>query len=879
MAIAVVKLDRSFKGKPFPQTKKVRVKEIAQAEIAAAGKSFLPNILIWIAGLLVIAASALGIAFYYFYTNAAAIVDQRIKLGFWQTRSGFYAAPHVLRKGQIISIEELVSILRHSGYVEGENKNIWNGNFTVKGETVSIQTNHSFDEQPEKIDLVFSQNQIVKIQGGKGITDAYELQPEMISGNSEAKRGSVNTLRFEQIPETLRNAIIITEDRRFFEHGGLDFRGIFRALQRNVADNEITQGGSTITQQFVKNVFLTREKTLSRKFSEAFLSLALENRLSKEDIFALYCNEIYLGQYGANGIHGLEQASRAYFGKNIRELNLAETATLVAMIKSPNKYAPHRNYEAAKERRDLVIQNMAKAGLISAADAERATAEEIALVQPKKNDGSLAPYFVDAVAKKIAGKDFTNGKNLRVYTTIDTQLQETAEKSVRAGLARLDKTFAKKSLMPQAALIALDPKNGRVLAMVGGRDYASSQLNRAVESRRQPGSTFKPFVYATALERGKLPTGLISDRPTAFPVDQKPYKPANYGNSYAMRDITMKTALAKSSNVAAVEMALESGLQNVARTAESFGLPKPPQFPSIALGTSEVTPLELAAAYAAFANGGKKVEPVFISRIVSGDGEILAEAGTDNQQVVSPQTAYMITDMLGAAVERGTARAAKDALGKNTAFVGKTGSSNDGWFVGYTPNLVCLVWVGFDEGDKDIGFTGGETALPIWVDFMKNATLSRPEFGGAAFPMPKGLVEVTIDPETGMIADNFCPAREKIVIPNRAYSNISCLRHQPKTEPMFADYTTGENASPEKYEISYQNEPVETNGVQDISNETYKSINGVPVIKDDKTKKIEVETKDEIKNGNDLEKLKTDSVKNANSAEEAKKIYFRKTGN
>jgi penicillin-binding protein 1B len=825
MSTAVVKIGKSFNRKTVPATQPVRIKRFATQKTAVNNFS-LANVLLWAGLVSLILFAAFSAAFFYFYTNALATVDQRIKLGFWQTRSGIYAAPRVLRKGQKISVQELVANLRHAGYVEGESRNIWSGNFSVDGDTITIQTNETAREQTETISLKIANNEIQTIRSDNRALDAYELQPEMISGSSEAKRGSINTLKFEQIPETLRNAIIATEDRRFFEHSGLDFRGMARALWRNISDNSLTQGGSTITQQFVKNVFLTREKTFARKFNEAFLALALEKRLSKEEIFALYCNEIYFGQYGAIAVHGVEQASRVYFGKAIEKISVAEAATLAAMIKSPNRYAPHKDYAAAIERRNLILQMMAESGLISPLVAQNAVAEQIALAAPKKNDQSLAPYFVDSAAKQISEKNLPEGRNLRVYTTIDTQLQELAENAVKNNLAKLDRTFAKKGLTPQAALVALDPHSGQILAMVGGRDYAASQLNRASEARRQPGSTFKPFVYAAALERGRLPTTLISDRPTAFPFDRKPYQPANYGNSYAMRDITLKTALAKSSNVAAVETALEAGLHNVSKTAEKFGLPKPPEYPSIALGTAETTPLELAAAYAVFANGGKRVTPTYVSKIVSGDGEILTETEPRDASVISPQTAYMITDMLGAAVERGTARAAHGALGKDAVFVGKTGSSKDGWFVGYTPNLVTVVWIGFDEGDKDIGFTGGEIALPVWVDFMRSAVQSRPEFGGKAFPMPKGLMEITIDPETGMLADKFCPAKEKVVIPANSFSNIACWRHQPKMETMYAEF------SPEEYElnapttVSYE---IEETSIPTETEEKYKSVNGVPV--------------------------------------------------
>lgn len=864
MAAAIVRFDKSLSVKSFPKSKTQRIKKSAPiAEISDRRGTVLKKWLLRLSCFLLLCGAVFSVAFYHFYSQAATVVSQRIKVGFWQTRSGIYAASHNLKTGQKLQTEELVAILRHSGYVEGENRNIWSGNFIVKGDTVSIQTNHSGDAEPETVALEISQGVISKIKQANRQLETYELQPEMISGNSAAKRESINTLKFEQIPEVLRNAIIVTEDRRFFEHGGLDFWGISRAFYQNISDNEIWQGGSTITQQFVKNIFLSSEKTYGRKFSELFLALALEKQLSKEDIFALYCNEIYLGQHGAIGIHGVEQASRSYFGKKIEDLSISEAAMLAAMIKSPHKYAPNRNYEAAKERRNLVIQKLLEERMISPDEAEKAQAEEIVLAAPAKDEKSIAPYFVDAVTKELSEQKLPE-RNLRVYTTIDPQMQEMAENSVNAQLAKLDKTFAKKGIAPQAALVALDPKNGHVLAMVGGRDYAASQLNRATEARRQPGSTFKPFVYATALEQGKLPSGIIDDRPTAFAVDRKPYKPANYGNSYAMHEITLKTALAKSSNVAAVEVALESGLSRVAATAEKFGMKRPEAYPSMALGTEEVTPLELAAAYAAFANDGKRVNPVFVSQIISGEGNPVYQAQEQNAPVVSPQTAYMITDMLGAVIERGTARAAKDSLGKDIAFVGKTGSSKDGWFVGYTPNLVCAVWIGFDE-NEDIGMTGGEVALPVWVDFMKKATEARPEFGGSQFPMPKGLIQVTIDPETGMLADEYCPQRETVVVPAKSFSNLMCLRHQPRPETLYAGYTNSEETiAPENYETTKFE--IETTGETPKTVEQYKSINGVPVSRDEKKEKPAIETKTGTnKDENDFD-LPEDSSSSGKSA-------------
>ncbi len=554
--------------------------------------------------------------------------------------------------------------------------------------------------------------------------------------------------------------------------------------------------------------------------------------MSKQDIFALYCNEIYLGQYGSTGVHGVEQAARAYFDKDLKDLSLTEAAAIAAMIKNPNHYAPHKKETEAKLRREWIIAKMQETGKVLPNEAQTALKAELVLSKPKHSDQIIAPYFVDAATKALTTdfqRDvFNTNYNMRVYTTIDTQLQSIAEQSVNQHLEKLDKIYGKKGLNLQAALVAIDPKSGQILAMVGGKDYRESQFNRATEAKRQPGSTFKPFIYATALERGRTPMSVFSDRASEFVYDNgKSYKPANYGGSYTNDEITMKTALAKSSNVVAVEAAMDSGLSRVARQAEEFGFENIQAYPSMALGTMEVTPLELAAAYAVFANGGKQVEPTFISKIVSGEDNVIYQSMPGEKQIVSEKTAYMITDMLQAVVERGTARKADGALGKNVVLAGKTGSSKDGWFVGYTPNLVTVAWIGLDD-NEDINSTGGEIALPLWTEFMKSAIQIRPEFGGESFPMPKGLVTVEIDPQTGMLAGAYCPHSETVVVPSSASSNIKCLRHQPDLpDTLLAENMETNEVLEKTIVITPTDISVKTPTSED-SDTRYKSIDGIP---------------------------------------------------
>lgn len=749
---------------------------------------------------LILTIAAVG-AFFYFYNQYSAIVDSRINSGFWHSRAGVYSAPFVLRREQKTTRENVVELLRRAGYVEGTiSDDIWNGNYSVNGETIEINTKNYSTGQTEKAQIQLKNNRIFSITDGKTSLDEFRIEPELLTGRTEAKRGKNHVLKYEEIPNNLRNAILTAEDRRFFEHRGIDPQGILRAISNNYQKGAIRQGGSTITQQLVKNTFLSPERSFTRKFAEAFLSLALEKRMSKEEIFTLYCNEIYLGQYGLTGIHGVEQAARAYFGKDLKDLTLEESAAIAAMIKNPTLFAPHKNAAEANTRREWIIAKMAELNIVPAQEAEIAAKAELKLAKPKTNNQTVAPYFVDSATKELNEKfstDYLNTNfNNRVYTTIDTQLQNLAEQSVSRQLAALDKVYAKKGLRMQATLVAIDPQTGHILAMVGGRDYNESQFNRATDARRQPGSTFKPFVYAAALERGMSPVSVYNDAPMEFQFyNQKNYKPANYGDSYSNKTISLKTALAKSSNVVAVKTAVDTGLENVARKASEFGFEKVEPYPSMPLGTIEVTPLQLAAAYCAFANGGRRVEPTFIDKIVSVEDKVVYTSENSDRQIINPRTAYMITDMLTAVVERGTAKAANGALGKDVVFAGKTGSSKDGWFVGFTPNLVTVAWIGVDE-NEDIRATGGEVALPLWVDFMKSVVQMRPEFGGESFQMPKGLIEVTIDPETGMLADSFCPQSEKVVVSSGMVSGVKCFKHQPVPETY-----TASNEIPQNYQM------------------------------------------------------------------------------
>jgi penicillin-binding protein 1B len=701
------------------------------------------------------------------YRSYAKIVDARIARGYLISRAGIYAAPRTLRAGQKYSAAALADALRAAGYAESATASeIWNGSFSANDNLVELRpTTTGF---PSVVQVAIENGRIISLTGDGMSLDAFTLAPESLTNDAGTKTGARMQLSFSDLPPVLVHAITSIEDRRFFDHPGLDIFGVARAMLRNAGDERIGQGGSTITQQLVKNTYLTPERTLRRKFAEAMLSFTIERRLSKQDIFALYCNEIFLGQRGAVAVRGVDQAARVYFGKELKDLTLAEAATVAGMIQSPTRYSPVNHTDAARARRNTVLGTMVRDGFITVAEAAAASNEPLAVTAFDPARESVAPYFIDYVnrlAERGPGMLPLDDHPEATITTLDLDLQKVAAAAVRRQLEQLDQIYKPRGLTPQAALVALDPHSGKVLAMIGGRDYAESQLNRATDAQRQPGSVFKPFVYAAALESGMSPLRLFKDAPQEFTyAGGNKYRPENYGGGFSMRDLPMREGLIKSLNVVTVDVAMQTGLARVANTAWQMGLPRPRPYPALALGTTEATPLQVATAYAAFANGGQKIRATGV-----------AAAEVETQQVIQPTTAFIITDMLQGVIERGTARAAKGSV-RNTAIAGKTGTSRDGWFVGYTPNLVCAVWIGFDN-NRQLGLTGAEAALPAWTEFMRNAVDLRPELGGNAFAQPLGITVAEIDPSTDELATGKCPMHQTVAMLTTQAPMSECFRH------------------------------------------------------------------------------------------------------
>ncbi len=555
------------------------------------------------------------------------------------------------------------------------------------------------------------------------------------------------------------------EDRRFYEHPGVDPIRAVGAIVTNLrGDRPYLVGGSTITQQLVKNTFLTPEKTMKRKLQEQFMALVMESRFTKKQILELYLNNVVLGQRGPFEIDGVSEAARIFFGKDVGSIDLAEAATIAGVIQSPSRLSPFRNPDRCRQRRNLVLHEMAGTGVISAEAATRAEAEPLGVsTRALENE---APYFVDYVSQVIDRDDNdllkTNGA-VDVYTTLDLHLQRLAQEAVGAGIAHVDRQLAARRRHGRAevALVAVDPRTGDVRAMVGGRAYNQSQFNRAVAARRQPGSAFKPFVYLTAFEEmaetgqpDLTPATLVSDEPTVFKDGDADYTPTNYAGEYD-GPITLRRALALSRNIVAIKVAERAGYDRVAALWKRAGTGSEARpFPSIALGVFEASPMDMAEAYTLFANGGTAKPLRAIGRIVV-DGRPRPAPGEPDRPVAHPASTYLVANMLRSVMDEGTGAAARQAGFARDA-IGKTGTTNDlrdAWFVGLTPDLLTAVWVGFDQ-NQPIGLTGAQAALPIWTSFMKRALAGHPDL---TFTPPDGVVFATIDADTGELATPDCP--------------------------------------------------------------------------------------------------------------------------
>jgi penicillin-binding protein 1B len=701
----------------------------------------------------------LGVFTYLHYSN---LIEEKLKGGPFPNTSMIFATPRSLNVGDEVSKDEIIRALRNAGY--GESKANRMGWYNLRSDAVEILPGPDsyFDNEGGVIRLVDGKiASIVSLRDNTTRT-AYSLEPELITHLFDQKREKRRLLAFDDLPKQLVNAIVSVEDKRFFEHAGFDPLRIAKAVYINIKKGRKEEGASTLSMQLSRNFWLTLDKNWTRKIEESLITLVLEQKLSKQQIFEYYANMIDLGRRGSFAIRGVGEASQAYFGKDLRSLNLPEAATLAGLIQRPSFTNPIRWPDRAKARRNIVLQLMRDNGYISAKECAEASSAPMTILRGGGDTGD-APYYVDLVNdflhESLADHDFTS-HSYRVYTTLDTDLQQDAVEAVRAGLAEVDKQLERRKIKnaggAQVALIAMDPSNGEIRALVGGRNYGLSQLNRAM-AKRQPGSSFKPFVYAAALNSALggstnvfTPTSTLVDEPTTFWFDGKSYEPNNHGSHY-FGTVSLRMALAKSLNIPAVKLAEAVGYGEVVKLARSAGMNlqiRPT--PALALGAYEVTPIEVAGAYTVFANHGLYSKPSWVRTVRDDSGSEIFAHKPVRRQALDPRIAYLMTNMMEEVVRTGTGAGIR-SRGFALPAAGKTGTSHDGWFAGYTSKLICVVWVGFDD-NEELKLDGDKSALPVWTEFMKRAHAHRAYRGAGPFPMPEGIVAVPIDPANGLLA-------------------------------------------------------------------------------------------------------------------------------
>jgi penicillin-binding protein 1B len=576
------------------------------------------------------------------------------------------------------------------------------------------------------------------------------------------------------------DAVLAIEDRRFFEHSGVNFIRMAEAGWIDITRQRHDQGGSTITMQLSRGFFLTPEKTIRRKLTEMLIAEELEQKFTKQQIFEFYGNWVNLGQRGSFAISGFGEASRTYFNKDLKDITLPEAALLAGIIQGPSRLSPYRHPERALERRNLVLDSMVETHAITREQADKAKATPLKLAPPNV-EASDAPYFVDMVRDSLINKfseHDLNDEAYRIYTTLDPDLQKAAAQAVEAGMKLVDEQVTKMRTKrvkvgkkfethvvpgPQAqvAMVAMDPHTGAVLALVGGRDYGFSQLNHAL-AKRPTGSIFKPFVYATAMNSAIdgsqtviTPASTVTDAPTSFAYGDQIYEPRNYKEEYK-GDVTLRYALAMSLNNATVKVAEEVGYDKVADLARLAGITSVKATPAMALGSYDAPPLDMAGAYTSFANGGTRLSPILVNSVRNAKGDVVANFKTDQRQVLDPRIAYIMTSMMESVINNGLGYTAVRLRGFTPPAAGKTGSSHDGWFAGYTSNLLCVVWVGYDDY-SDLRLTGAQTAGPIWTEFMKKAS-ALPQYSDMkGFTQPTGVIDVQLDKATNRLATPTCP--------------------------------------------------------------------------------------------------------------------------
>jgi len=732
--------------------------------------------------------------FSYYYVKYGRMIDARLSGNILQNTTQIFSAPEQISEGQAWGPDDLTAYLQRAGYrPESDESSL--GQFTANGNEVDVRpSKFSYFSSGNALAVRFAGKTIKSIRplGGGTEMGTAEIEPELITNLFDSAREKRRAVRYEDIPPILVDAILSAEDKRFFEHPGFDFIRIFGAAWNDLRHGTHLQGASTITMQVARTFFLSTDRNWRRKISEAMLSFELEQRFTKQRIFEMYANEVYLGNRGSFGVRGFAQASVVYFGKDLRQLSLGECAFLAGIIRAPNYYSSaDRHPERGLQSRDRVLPQMLENKYITEADVQDAKRQPLNIVRTSATT-SEAPYFVDMVKDHLLDKYSENdllSQNYRVYTTLDPALQRAAAAAVEFGAKNVDDLLVKKYAtwkrdrakkgnkepIPQVqiALVSLDPRTGEIRALIGGRDYGTSQLNHAI-SHRQPGSVFKPFVYAAAFDNAVdgvqpiiTPASPVDDEPTTFEFDGQEYTPNNYGERFMGR-VTVRDALTNSLNVATVKIAEQIGYGRVVQIARQMRLGNNIRAtPAVALGAYEMTPVDVAAGYTAFGQGGVRAEPQILRGVVSSNGTVLEKVTPETHAVLDPRVAYLVTSLMKDVLNKGTGAAVR-ARGFTLPAAGKTGTSRDGWFAGFTSNLVTVIWIGFDD-NRDIGLTGGATAAPVWAEFMKKATTLPGYRAVKDFDQPNGVQSVVIDPESAELATPNCPTtREEVYVSGSA---------------------------------------------------------------------------------------------------------------
>jgi len=712
----------------------------------------------------------------YFYVQFGHMITQRLGGQIYQNTSRVYSAPGRIYVGESLRANDLKSYLLRAGYQETAVDGA-PGQFQINGSNVEIRPSaDSYFQGNNALRVTFTASGISRIsQLNDGQPrDFAEIEPELITNLFDSSREKRRIVRFDDLPPVMINAVLAAEDKRFFEHGALDVVRVFGAAFYDLSRSRKAQGASTIDMQVARTFFFTTKREWRRKLKEILMAAELDQRYSKRQIFELYANDIYLGNRGSFAIRGFGEAAQAYFGKDLREISTGEAAFLAGIIRAPNRYSNAEHHlDRAEEARDRVLEQLREDGYITADQQTAAKNAKLSFVTGEASSSS-APYFVDMVRdhllEKFSESDLSD-QSYRIYTTLDPSLQRDATEAIQIGMQGVDKLLARRyalwkkqgEVVPpvQVALVVLDPRTGEIRALIGGRDYGESQLNHAL-AHRQPGSAFKPFVYAAAFDNSVqglqpvvTPSTTVDDIPTTFDFDGKEYTPDNYGQEF-YGTVTVRDALMHSLNVATVKVAEMIGYDRVVDVARQMGLGSNIKAtPAVALGAYEMTPVDVAAGYTAFAANGVRAEPLFIRSVVTADGKVAESNAPQSRPVLDPRVAFLTTTLMEDVINHGTGYPVR-ALGFNAPAAGKTGTSRDGWFAGYTSNLLCVVWVGFDD-NRNLGLAGGQTAAPIWGEFMKRAVAEPTYRNTQPFTPPDGVMEATVDPQTGQLATASCP--------------------------------------------------------------------------------------------------------------------------